>query len=470
MRGSRTWRLLPILLLLLASGSEAVADDPPEPRRPRTWTLDEALGLPERLSISGDFRIRYEHVWNQFRAGSPGDDEILPLRTRIRASFRFTNWLAVGAELQDSRAYLADDNTPVGTGLVNAVELLQAHFDLSFLGPFGGGHELKIGRLTMDVGSRRLVARNRFRNTSNAFMGVEGHSTLANGRSVRWFYTLPVQRLPNDRDSLLDNEIKFDDTTSDFQFAGLFFSEDLPWEDRAELYGFWLDESTTFDHTDGDQVPRRQLGTPGFRLFRDRQDGHFDYELETAFQFGRSGGPLTGDRSLDHFAHLHHLSVGYTFDAPLSPRVILHYDYASGDRDPFDGNNERFDTLFGARRFEYGPTSIWGAVARSNLNSPGLRVELRHDPRWSGMLDYRAVWLAQSRDEWGGTGVRDPTGDSGSFVGQQLEMRLRWRPLPGNVLVEAGYAHLFAGRFIDEAPNSNGGDSDYVYSQVILEF
>ena len=78
--------------------------------------------------------------------------------------------------------------------------------------------------------------------------------------------------------------------------------------------------------------------------------------------------------------------------------------------------------------------------------------------------------FASKRDEWVGSGVQDPSGESGSFVGHQVELRVRFRPLPGNVLLEAGYAHLFAGRFIDEAPNSNGGDTNYVYTQVLLEF
>ena len=36
---------------------------------------------------------------------------------------------------------------------------------------------------------------------------------------------------------------------------------------------------------------------------------------------------------------------------------------------------------------------------------------------------------------------------------------------------ELGYAHLFAGEFIKQAPNANNGDdTDYVYSQVSLVF
>jgi len=483
--------LLPICLLLLTSGRAALAADPVS-RTQEPWTLEQALGLSERLSLSVDHRTRYEYLDNQFRAGRPGSDQILALRTRVRAKFRFTDWLSAGAEFQDSRAYLEDSNTRVGTGLVNAAELLRAYLDLSFAGPFGGTHQAQLGRLTMDVGSRRLVARNRFRNTSNAFTGVDWRWRGDKGRELRLFYTLPVKRLPDDSESLRNNDIEFDKDSLDYQFWGLFYGDELPWGDAGELYVFGLDERETYDASDGDILPRRKFVTPGFRLLRESRAGHFDWEIETALQSGSSHSSLTGRRKLDHFAHFHHIKLGYTFARPWSPRLLLHYDYASGDRDPADGDNDRFDTLFGARRFEYGPTSIYGAVARSNINTPGIRLQLRSgNPggklssiaerpgplrtvmrgfRWTAFIDYRAIWLASDRDEWVGTGVRDPTGASGSFVGQQVELRMRWMPLRGNLLLEAGYAHLFAGEFIDEAPNSNGGDTNYVYSQVVLEF
>ena len=173
--------LVPACLLLLASAGAALAEGPASDAR-EPWALEEAIGLPERLSVSGDFRIRYEYLDNQFRAGRPGSDQILALRTRVRARFRFTHWLSVGAEFQDSRAYLADSNTQVGTGLVNAAELLRAYLELSFEGPFGGTHRAQLGRVTMDVGSRRLVARNGFRNTSNAFLGLDWIWRGARGR------------------------------------------------------------------------------------------------------------------------------------------------------------------------------------------------------------------------------------------------------------------------------------------------
>ena len=230
----------------------------------------------------------------------------------------------------------------------------------------------------------------------------------------------------------------------------------------GELYVFGLKNSRT-------QASRNRLSTPGFRFYRDPRRGRFDFEIETALQTGTSRSSLTGTTSLDHNARLHHVTLGYSFDAPWFPRLLLRYDYASGDRDPNDDDNERFNSLFSARRFEYAPTSLWGPISRTNISTPGARLELRPADRWTAMLHYRALWLASKKDEWSGTGVRDPAGDSGSFVGHHVELRTRWRP-QSFLLLEAGYAHIFDGEFIRNAPNSNGGDSNYFYGQLVVFF
>lgn len=146
-------------------------------------------------------------------------------------------------------------------------------------------------------------------------------------------------------------------------------------------------------------------------------------------------------------------------------------DYASGDDDPTDGDNNRFDTLFGARRFEYGPTGIFGAFARSNIFSPGYRIKLKPcaDTQW--MIAHRFHYLASDRDAWTTSGVVDPAGDSGSFIGHLFESRLRWDVLPKSLRFEIGFAHLFAGGFAEDAPNaSSRGDSTYVYAGTSLTF
>ena len=86
----------------------------------------------------------------------------------------------------------------------------------------------------------------------------------------------------------------------------------------------------------------------------------------------------------------------------------------------------------------------------------------------------RTFSLASKTDSWAGAGVSDPLGDSGDHLGTQIEWRVRWSAVPDTVMIEAGYAHLFAGEYIDTnsaSSNSNReGDSDYFYTQAKFNF
>ncbi len=453
------------LAVLCMSGAAHAA---PARSETKGWSLDEAV-LPEGVSLRVEHRSRYEFLNDEFRAGSCCDTDVVAMRTLVHGRVDGPWGLRAGAELQDSRAYQNGD-TRLNTTIVNAMELLQGYLEIGSLELFGGELLARGGRITMDVGSRRFVARNRYRNTINGFTGLDvrwqGGEALR-GLEIRGFWTLPVLRESRSRRRLLDNDIVFDDESLDVQFWGLFGAVDLDAFGRAELFVFGIHEDDAPDRP----TRNRELYTPGFRWLRKPARSKLDWVFETALQAGDSRATPSSTRDLDHFAHFHHLTLGYTFDAPWSPRVALQYDYASGDANPADGNNERFDTLFGARRFDFGPTGIYGPFARSNIQSPGLRIQLKPHARVTSFVAYRGFWLASDQDAWTTTGVVDPSGGSDDFIGSQVELRIRWKLLPGNVMLEGGYAHLFAGDFIDEAPNSNRqGDSDYVYTQIKLGF
>jgi hypothetical protein len=460
----RARRILAAFTLLLFAASEPARAAEPS-------TLAGALGLPDWLRISVEHRTRFEYLGDQFRtAATDRYDGMWAFRTLVHGEVTLADWLKVGAELQDSRQAATSCGTPITTSDVNTVELLRAYFLLSGGAPFGGTQTLQAGRITMDVGSRRLVARNSYRNTINAFTGLDWSWKNEEGRELRAFWTLPVQRRPRRQPRLQDNDIQFDDESLDLQFWGVFHSDQFPWGDgkiRHELFYFGLYEDDTRRVSTAD----RRLHTPGFRIFQRPAPSAFDFVIESAFQFGESRTSSTSTDERDHFAHFQHAEVGYSFDCPWKPRVALQYDYASGDHDPTDDHNGRFDTLFGARRFDFGPTGFYGPFARGNLNTPGIRLEAKPRSDVTGMVAYRGFWLAAKKDAWTTSGVVDPAGDSGRFIGQQLEFSLRWDVLPGNLQLETGYAHLFAGKFIDTAPNSNRqGDSDYVYTQATVKF
>jgi hypothetical protein len=457
-----------VLLLLGFAGlmpwpRAAQADEKP-PASP----LASALGAPRWLRLGLNYRIRYESLDDSFRAGTSGPDRLLVERLllAVRAEGRGAY---LGAELQDSRTQLDKDETPLGTDDSNAVELLQAHVGYKAGDVFGEGDalELTAGRMTIDVGSRRLVARNEFRNTINAFTGIQAVWTGKQGTRLQTFYTLPLDRRPTDREDLEDDEVDADRESRRIRFWGIDVAQEkLAYGVSAEVFLFGLQERDG----GGIETTDRDLLTPGFRLWSSPRDP-WSFELEAAAQFGdsrRTAVPAdVGD--LDHGARFVHAHVARQLSGAWSPRIVLQFDYASGDDDAADGDNGRFDTLFGARRFEFGPTGIYGALARSNIRSPRARIELKPSETLNGFIGYRAAWLAEDTDTFTTAGVRDVTGDAGSFIGHQFEARVRTSLLSKRLQLEVGGASLSDGRFLREAPNATGGGGTlYGYASVTL--
>lgn len=435
------------------------------------WRLEKATDAPDWFSIGGTYRLRYETLDHPFRASASGSDEILVGQLLLNARVTLNAFYA-NLELEDSRQELADSDTALGTDSVNTFEPLQAYVGMRFDDVLSQGSHLDVtaGRMTINIGSRRLVARNSYRNTINAFTGVHALWKSSDGLEARAFYVLPLQRKPSDLQSLLDNDSELDTESSDVSLWGMFGSvPDVFGKTTAEAYFYGF---RSRDHV-GIPAADRDLYTPGFRLYRTPAASAWDFETELAYQFGTSrlSTAASDTNDLQHRAGLFHGEVGYTWQAKMSPRLELSYDYASGDDDPDDNENNRFDTLSGARRFDYGPTGIYGPFARSNISSPGLRLEAKPVKKLTGMVGYRAVWLASDRDQFTQARLQDRTGNSGSFVGHQLEVQLQYSVLPGNLMLELGGARLFHGEFLEDAPNApDQGDTTYLYAQAITTF
>ena len=435
------------------------------------WRLNDALENSDRISVFGHQRSRYESLEGQFRTGRQQDEAILAFRTAVQLDLDFESFGITG-ELMDSRQELADSETPLSTSIVNAVELIQgfASWEFDNLGEAGSQARLKIGRQTMDLNSRRLVARNRFRNTVNNFTGANFLWSSSSGEQLHLFYVLPVHRLPTDSSNLLHNKVRIDEEYSEVRFWGIrLVSPDWFKQVSGEFYLYGLNED---DHPDL-ATRNRQLLTGGIRLLKNPSVGQIDFELESTIQVGesRASRSESDTRDLNHQAHHHHFHLGYSFNHEWSPRLLFQFDYASGDENPNDNDNNRFDTLYGARRFEYGPTGAYGAFARSNIISPAYRLILSPRKDINILFAHRFHWLASDTDAWTTGGLRDVSGNSGSYLGHQPEIRIRWDVRPGNLRIEPGIAHLFAGEFLRNAPNSNGqSDSTYVYLQSIFTF
>lgn len=444
---SRNWQLTRGATVALASAilaaTPARAEDPP-PRPTKEQPLE----------LSASVRARFETIDGQARAGFNSSDDLFSFRTILTADYHLNPDVHVVAELWDSRAYNANRGTPISTGEVNTLEPAQAYVGVALPSALGEGTkiDLQAGRFLLALGSRRLVAADDYRNTTNSSTGVRADVAAPGGWKATLVYVLPQQRLPDDLESLLDNKVALDRESFDtVLWGGLVTRTNTVAGAMAEV-GF-----IHFGERDAPSRPTRDrsLDTVSARLIRDPKPATWDFEIEGIVQRGSiSTGLAANAPTQDVRAWFVHGDVGYTFAGRWKPRIALEYDQASGDGR--GGSYGRFDPILGMRRADLAPGALYNAILRSNLVSPGVRLEAVPSAKTDLMVSYRPFWLAAREDAFSSTGVRDPTGRSGNFAGHQLDARLRYSLTP-KIRLEADMVLLAKGRFLREAPNAPPG-------------
>jgi hypothetical protein len=116
----------------------------------------------------------------------------------------------------------------------------------------------------------------------------------------------------------------------------------------------------------------------GLRL-SDKLDCGFDYSLEAAIQTGDAYENAAG-KDVDQDAFGTKLGVGYTFkEMDMKPRLYLGYAYLTGDEDPNDDDNERWDVFYGGHAPQFGDI-----IAFKYLNVGGLNsIANTYDPTYN---------------------------------------------------------------------------------------
>ena len=418
--------------------------------------LKTGLHLPDWIDLGLENRTRfesYDHPWRASQiAGNGATDSQVPMRSRLRVGLGGNGPLRFLFEGQDSRSFFnGEPGSFRDSTMINEFDVTQLFGALKLDNVLGTGlrTDALFGRFTMDLGNRRMVARNDFRNTTNAFDGFHWAISRDKTWKLRAFVTEPVIRFLE----------QLDEQNNKSLFWGIYFeSKHFRWF-NLDAYYLGLNDKLHANVTN-----RRTYNTFGGRLYKDPKPGEADYEIETTWQIGKRG-------VTDHFAYFQHLDLGYMFNYPWTPRLVFHFDYVSGDRKSGDSQDGGFDTLFGARNFEYNPTSMWGPFYRTNLITPGWRLILNPSPSWIVEVKHRVWYLAQSKDVFGSSGLRDPTGSAGTSLGQDMQLRARWA-VTKNLDFDAGYVHWFKGSYFDspvilaQMPTGGNKDSDYFYFQM----
>ncbi len=421
------------------------------------------------LKLSASMRIRQESLDGQYRPGFDDKDDLLALRSSAMAEWTHGAWKLVG-EISDSRGYDTDAGSALTNNDVNAFEPVQAYVSRDFAEPFGKGSAITVqaGRMLVNLGSRRLVASDDFRNTPQGSTGIRTDLRLASKTQWTVFYLMPQQRRPDDFASLRDNEVALDHEGQDLRFWGTMASK------PGLLPGGAMGEFTYVRLQEGDNGARvtrnRNLHTLSLRAIRDSKAGQGDYELEGIVQTGDIRASTAANAAkLDVNAWFMHADAGYTFAVQGKPRLSAEFDYASGDGPGAD--YQRFDTLFGMRRADLAPSGIYTAIGRTNLQTIGLRLEATPTARLDVMGTWRLLWAADRHDSFSTTGIRDASGASGSFAGQQLDGRVRYWIVPQRLRAEVNGVWLMRAGLLRNAPNSSPhGDTHYLAAAITLTY
>ena len=267
---------------------------------------------------------------------------------------------------------------------------------------------------------------------------------------------------------MLDNDFELDRGAARQRVWGGFYQfPKTARGDTVEVYGFDADaKGTAADRC-------RLLGHLVGRHARVPRaaKGRWNYEVEAVAadrRLGRQRRRRTQRIDLDHRAHLLHFEVGYQFDTAWAPNLMFQYDDASGDEDPFDGDNERFNTLFGDRRFDLRRRDLW-PVQSQQLARKGCGSRWRRT-RAARNAALPLVSARRRARQWVGIGARDPTGRAGDSLGRQLEGSITWAAIPDRLSIEAGFEHLWFGRFAHETGVSVNGDPTYFYLAATTRF
>jgi hypothetical protein len=348
-------------------------------------------------------------------------------------------------EVEDARRY--NGKYPPDNRDFNEFEPIQMYGELYFdeaLGADGFGQKrplsLRAGRMWFELLDRRLLANNAWRNTTNTFQGV----ALTLGRDANDWRAEVLAVQPLDR-KMYD----FDQPNAgQWFFAGI--GHWRRWSDRVTLEPYFL----TLSQDDKGGRPEREIYAPSLRFYGPVPGTGFNYDFDLVYQFGKDSGR-------NHSAFGGTAEVGHTWQHPWRPRLSGFYGYGSGDRDPDDNKNQRFERFYGfARPWSANDYFIW-----ENLHAPKLRIEF--EPIKGLRIDagYNWYWLASDTDRWANANLRDPTGKSGSFLGHEPDIRARF-PLASRVDATLGYARFTPGAFTRTVGRSN--DSDFLYVELLF--
>ena len=403
------------------------------------------------FDVSGSFRVRYESLNNPISPTSSTareqSNQRLSTRFIVNSTVSYQN-LAATIEIRDSRVFLDENDPTLTANQVNTLEPTQ--FFITYKPERESGlyevSAIKVGRMELDYGSRRLLAKTAYRNATNSYDGIVVEARFADWQ-VHGVYVLPVSRFPTDSESLDGNERAFDKSFSERKFFGVYAASK---DNNVKLQSYWLKE----DDSEALATRNRALYTLSVDYTQPFDNGlitNIEVVGQTGTSFQTASANDTDEKDVRAYMLFGYVGKQVTDNTFLRAEV----DYISGDNDTSDDTISDFDTLYGVRRFDFGPTDVYQAMPRRNLKAVGLRSVSKPAKAHNIMLGYKAMWYQKAPQ------------DVDSFIGHQVEARWRYQVRPELRLVLGG-AYLKKGEGFARGDYSD--NSAFLFTGALYTF
>jgi hypothetical protein len=386
-------------------------------------------------------------VWGRFMNEhnsrlTEADNSYTLMRTRLFGDLNYGDLFRVYGEYIWADSF-SEELAPLPID-VNLGDVLNLFVDVNLFDYEGHPVFARVGRQELLLGSQRLVSALDWGNTRRTFDGVR---LFRQGEEwdfdIFWTKFVPPQAST------------FDQADEKRDFAGTWLTHRPKKGEFHDYYYLYFDNSHDIVQQ-GIALAPTEAHTLGTRSTWESGGLLWDYEL--MLQFGNKGG--TG-----LFAGAATAGVGRNWkDAALTPTAWIYYDFASGDDDPDSGDAHTFNQLYPFGHYYLG---LIDQVGRQNIHDLNAHLFLYPQAWLTVILQYHHFWLAEPRDALynaGGNAIRrDPTGQSGSNVGDEIDVVLNFHVARySDVLV--GYSHLFGGSFLENTSGPNlAADSELLY-------
>ena len=426
------------ILLLAALAGSLPAQAPPD-RGPLNREL------PKWLTLGVTQRLRVE-TWGDVAFDPADGDTFLTNRLQVRADVRPSRNVRFFAEAMDSRVSGLDQGKP-RPNMRDPIDLRQGF--VQFGQTTQGFWDLTIGRQELVFGKERQLGINEWQNLPRSWDAVR--LGLHHG----------VDRLDLFASSVvvIDTE-GFNMPAAGTNIHGVYGQLRSPLPGHVlEPHLLWRTRPLVTDERGG--AGDSDIFTLGLRL-GDDHDLAIGYEAELETQWGS----VAQD---DHRAFQGMGQVGYTFvDAAWAPQVMTEYTFSSGDGERGDGRSGRYDQIL-ARAHR-----IWGIVDQVGGRNSKIwqqGVQLRPAVAWQLRIDHYFFWLADPRDDLyrhnGRLFLRVAPGNQETYIGDEIEGQLTWRPAP-EITLGVGFGKLFSGPVIER--NGQGGSPllGFAFAQFTL--